>query len=361
MRVPYVDLAAQHRALQDEILASVRRVLDHGQFILGPEVAALESELATRVGADHVVGVNSGTDALVLALRLAGVDRGDEVLTVSHSFVATATAIRLVGARPVFVDVDEATMLMDPGLLAEAVTPRTAAVMPVHLNGSICAMDDILAFAEGRRLPVIEDAAQALGASRDGRSAGTWGIGAFSLHPLKVLGACGDAGFITVGDAERADRLRKMRNIGLRDRDHCEIVAGNTRLDALQAAVLRVKLRHLDEWLLARRGHVDAYRSALAGRVILPPETSGSSFVIRHPERDALLAGLVDRGVDAKIHYPLAIHQQEAFLDVSHGPLPVTERVVSTMISLPVSPELTEEGRDRVIYVLDEALAEVGS
>jgi len=345
----------------EELGNAIGRVLAHGQFILGPEVEALEAQLGAYLGAQHVVTVNSGTDALLLALRLCGIGDGDEVITVSHSFVSTASAIVLAGATPVFVDIDESSMVMDAGRLEAARTPRTRAVLPVHLNGTLCDMEPIQAFCERHGLTLIEDAAQALGANKGGRFAGTFGIGAFSLHPLKVLGACGDAGFVALQDEGAASRLRRMRNIGLRDRDHCEVIAGNSRLDALQAAILMVKLAHLDDWLAVRREHADAYRVAFDGRVMLPPEGTDSACVIRHPGRNALVAALRKRGVDAKVHYPLAIHQQAAFAHLQWAPLPVTERVVGEIISLPVSAELGVAGRRQVIEALDESLAEIGS
>ena len=362
MKVPYVDLVAQNAAVRDELLDAVGRVLDHGQLILGREVAAFEEELAAYLGVPHVVGVSNGTDALVLALRLAGVGPGDEVLTVSHSFVATASSIALVGATPVFVDIEESSMLMDPDRLAPSRTPRTRAVMPVHLNGSLCDMDAILEFCRAQGLALIEDAAQAIGARTvSGAAAGSFGIGAFSLHPLKILGATGDAGFVAVRDEAAADRLRRTRNLGLRDRDHCMEAAPNHRLDAIHAAMLRVKLRRLDEALAARQDHAVAYRQAFAGRLTLPPAGTYSAFVVRHPQRDAVLEAIRRRGVDAKVHYPLAIHQQPAFLGTERAPLPVTERVVTEMLSLPVSAELSAEDRSFVISTVLDALDEVES
>lgn len=364
--IPYVDLAAQARGLKERLLAAAERVIDHGQFILGPEVGELERRLAEMVGCRHAVGVASGTDALVLGLRLAGVGPGHEVLTVSHSFVATASAIALVGAEPVFVDVDEATMLMDPDRLEEALTPRTRAVVPVHLNGWPCAMDAIGDFCRRHGLALVEDCAQALGARHRGQPVGSFGIGCFSLHPLKVLSALGDAGFVSLDDDEQAERLRQWRNLGLIDRDHCRWVSGNSRLDTLQAAFLLVKLDELPGWLAARRAHAEAYRRALAGRVTLPPEEGDdvavhSCFAVRHPARDRLQAMLAERGVDAKAHYPLAIHQQEAFAAraVAGPPRPdllVTERVVGEILSLPVTPELSAADRERVIEALVDCL-----
>lgn len=369
--VPYVDLAAQHRPIKDRLLEAVGRVLDHGQFILGPELRELEERLAQRLGAKHVVGVASGTDAIVLALQARGIGAGrgigacDEVLTVSHSFVATASCVCLAGARPVFVDVDPRTMMMDPALLEAALTERTRAVLPVHLNGSPCALEAIAEFCRRHGLALVEDCAQALGVRSRGEGVGTRDLGCFSLHPLKVLSACGDAGFITTRSDDEAQALRQMRNLGLADRDHCARIAGNSRLDTVQAAMLLVKLDYLDAWIATRRRHAAAYREALAGLVTLPPEegegdfATYSAFVIRHPERDRLVSLLASRGVDAKVHYPLGAHQQEAFASFEAPPLPVSEKVVREIVSLPVSAELSESDRDRVIDALDEALGEL--
>jgi dTDP-4-amino-4,6-dideoxygalactose transaminase len=365
VKVPYVDLIAQHAPLRDELLEAMGAVLDHGWFILGPEVKQLEQQLAQRLGVSAVVGVNSGTDALLLGLRLAGIGPGDEVITVSHSFVATASTIKLVGATPVFCDIDDDSMLMDPAQLAGLLTPRTRAVMPVHLGGFTADMTAISAFCAEHGLALIEDAAQSIGSLHRGRCGGSFGIGCFSLHPLKVLSAAGDAGFVAVNDPEQETRLRQWRNLGLADRDHVRWVSGNSRLDTLQAALLLVKLRHLDRYIDARRAHAAAYREAFAGKVRCPPpevdeRSVYSTFVIRHPRRDALLAAIRAHGVDAKVHYPIAIHQQQALADVAHGPLPVTERVVDEIISLPVTPEVDEAGRALVIRAVLSALDEVG-
>jgi dTDP-4-amino-4,6-dideoxygalactose transaminase len=362
--VPYVDLGKQHAALKREILDAVAAVLDHGRFILGPEVEAFEREMGARLGVSHVVGVASGTDALVLALKALGIGAGDEVLTVSHSFVATASAVALAGAEPVFVDVEDDSMLLDPGDLPAALSPRTRAVLAVHLNGSPCAMDRIEAFCREHGLHLVEDCAQALGARWRGRAVGTFGVGCFSLHPLKALSACGDGGFVTTGDARLAERLRQLRNLGLRDRDHCDVVAGNSRLDTLQAAILLAKLPHLDGWLAARRARARRYREALAGLIRLPPPegedfATYSAFVVRHPRRDELRDRLATQGVDARSHYPLAIHQQTAFASRRHRSLPVTERVVSEILSLPVSAELAPFDQERVIEAVGVALREM--
>lgn len=357
MKVPYVDLPKQNGALKAELLEAVARVIDHGGYILGAEVADFEAALARRLGVDDVCGVSNGTDALLLALRAAGVQCGDEVITVSHSFVATASAIRMVGATPVFVDVDDRTMLMDPKLLEPALTERTKAVMPVHLNGHPADITAIGAFCEQHGLALVEDCAQAIGATHDGVSVGSVGIGAWSMHPLKVLSALGDAGFVTNGPQV----LREWRNLGLVGRGVAGHISGNTRLDAIHAAMLSVKLKRLDSYIDARRAHAAAYRDALADVVVLPPEEKPgercvySAFVVRHPRRDELMEALHARGIDAKSHYPTAIHQMAPFKETPPPHLPVTERVVSEIISLPVTPELTAEGRELVIQAVLEA------
>ncbi len=361
MKIPYVDLPAQHAELEDAILEAVRGVLRHGWFVLGPEVERLEQALAQRLSVRHVIGVSTGTDALVLALRAHCVGPGDEVITVSHSFFATAVAIELVGAVPVFVDIDPETMLLDPGLLEGAVTPRTKAVLPVHLMGIPCDMDRTVAFCREHDLVLVEDCAQAIDASWRGRHVGSFGTGCFSLHPLKNLSACGDAGFVSTNDDEIAAWIRQARNIGIRDRDHCDFVSGNSRLDALHAAILLVKLQHLDAWTAARRAHAAAYRATLAGLVLLPPAVPVHgravyhAFVVRHPQRDRIVASLRDQGIDAKVHYPIPIHRQPAFAQRVTGPLPHTERVVAEILSLPVTPELDQAGRSRVVAVLRDA------
>ncbi len=367
--VPYVDLAALHRPLRDELLAAAGRVLDHGRFILGPEVDELEARLAERLEVPAVVAVGSGTEALVLALRSRGIGPGDEVVTVSHSFVATASAIRLVGAVPVFVDVGEETMLVDPERIEEALTPRTRALVPVHLNGHPCAVGALAELCRSRGLALVEDCAQAFGARSAGRPVGTTEIGCFSLHPLKVLPGYGDGGFVALADKAEAEGLRTLRNLGLIDRDHCARVSGHSRLDTLQAALLLVGLDHFDAWVATRRRHAAAYRRALAGRLRLPPvEGTGdfaiySAFVVRHRRRDQLIELMAARGVEAKVHYPLAIHQQEAFADLADRgarALPVTERVVSEILSLPVHAALEDESRRWVVAALGAALEEVG-
>ena len=352
--VPYVDLVKQNSALRPQILEAVDRVLSHGQFINGPEVRELESQLAQRLGVAEVVGVASGTAALTLGMRALGIGPGDEVVTVAHSYVATGTSILLAGARPVFVDIDPATGLMDPERLAEALTPHTKAVIPVHLGGIPCLMTPIRELCDRQGLHLIEDCAQAIGATHLGQSVGSFGMGCFSLHPLKTLAACGDAGFIATRDAALAEQLRRLRSIGHRDRDHVDDVSENARLDTLHAAILLAKLPHLDDWITARRRHAQAYEAALRPHFELTEVTEGSepaysTFVLRHDDRDGLIAYLASRGIDAKVHYPVPIHQQKPFREMTNLHLQQTEALVRRIVSLPVSPELEPSDRDAII------------
>ena len=356
-RVPYVDLIKQNEPLRGEILNAIDQVLRRGQFINGPEVGQLEESLADRLGVAHVVGVGSGTAALTLAMRALEIGPGDEVITVSHSYVATATSIMLVGARPVFVDIDPRTALMDPSLLERCLSSRTKAVLPVHLGGIACEMEPIQRFCETHGLRLIEDCAQALGTTYRGRSVGRFGLGCFSMHPLKSLGACGDAGFITTESADIAEVLKKLRSLGHRDRDHVDFASENARLDTVQAAVLNVKLRRLDDWLSARRAHGRAYDKGLRGHFELTEVTDGcdpvfTTFVIRHNERDALITDLAERGFDLKVHYPVPIHRQRALHGLDPVDLPHTDSVVQRIVSLPVSPELEPADRDALIGAL---------
>jgi dTDP-4-amino-4,6-dideoxygalactose transaminase len=357
--VPYVDLVKQNSALRPRMLEAIDQVLAHGQFINGPEVDQLEQALAQRLGVADVVGVASGTAALTLTLRALGVGPGDEVITVAHSYVATATSIVLVGATPVFVDVDPATGLMDPEQLAVAISPHTKAVIPVHLGGVPCLIESIQQLCEAHDLHLIEDCAQAIGSTYRGLSVGSFGTGCFSLHPLKTFSACGDAGFITTNDRERGALLRRLRSLGHRDRDRVDVASENARLDTLQAAILLTKLPHLDDWIATRRHHAAAYEQALQpffelAHITESSEPAFSTFVIRHDDRDELIAHLASRGFDARVHYPLPIHQQRAFEGMSRPRLPHTEALVRRIVSLPVSPELAPSDRDALIEVLVE-------
>lgn len=346
MKIPYIDLAVHTEAESSELLDAVARVLGHGQYILGPEVEAFENEFAGFCGAHGAVGVNSGTDALLLALKAFGVGPGDEVVTVSHSFVATASAIALTGATPVFIDVDKDQNL-DPDLLENAYGEKTKGIVPVHLTGRPSNMDAIIGFAERHGLFVLEDAAQAVAATYKGRRVGSLGdAAAFSFHPLKNLSACGDGGIVTSKHPWLLDRVKQLRNLGLRDRDHCMLVAGNSRLDALQAAILRVKLRQLPKLTEHRRQYAERYHQALESYCHIPRDDDQRksvfhTYVIQTPARDSLRDHLLTRGIETKIHYPVPIHRQPAFEQIVRWhDLPQTERLASEILSLPIGQHL---------------------
>jgi dTDP-4-amino-4,6-dideoxygalactose transaminase len=364
--VPYVDLARQHAALKAELMEAIGGVIDRGTFILGPEVERFEQGFAALCGTKYAVAVNSGTDAIILSLRQAGVGPGDEVITAPNSFVASASSIALVGATPVFADVRD-DYNIDPDRIEAAITPRTKAIVPVHLTGRPCAMDRIMDIAATHKLAVVEDSAQAVAASLRGRPVGSWGtFGCFSLHPLKTLNAVGDGGVITTSDAEAAESLRHMRNIGLRTRDDCVVWSGNSRLDSLQAAVLLVKLKYLRAWTEKRRENAAYYRARLADvkQVSVPvdrPEEYAvyHTCVIQADRRDELRAFLAERGIGSAIHYPVPIHFTRAARDLGHGTgaFPVTERQSQRILSLPVFPELTAAELDAVVAAIREFYA----
>jgi dTDP-4-amino-4,6-dideoxygalactose transaminase len=360
-RVPYVDIAGQHAGLKAELLEAVGAVIDRGDFILGREVERFEAELSRVCGTREAVGVGSGADALVLALRALGVGPGDEVITAPNSFVASASAVAVVGGRPVFADVGE-DMNLDPERVAAAVTPRTRVVLPVHLTGRPADMTPILAVAQRSGLAVVEDAAQAVGAEYHGRRVGSLGtIGCFSLHPLKTLNACGDGGALTTDDPALAERLRLLRNNGLRTRDDCRLWAVNSRLDTIQAAMLLVKLRHLDRWTEARRANAAFYGRELHGipALRLPVDRPGEravyhTFVVQAERRDALRAHLDAHGIGTSIHYPTPIHLTAAAAPLGYRPgsFPVAERQAGRILSLPVYPELRPEQREHVVQAI---------
>lgn len=359
--IPYLNVARQHAAIKGELLEAMSRVIDHGQFILGPEVAEFEERFAKLCGVRFAVGVNSGTDALILALRALHIGYGDEVITVPNSFVASTTCIRLVGARPVFVDVGEDYNL-DPSCLERAVTKNTKAILPVHLTGRPANMDPIMEIAGKYRLPVVEDAAQAVLAEDNGRRVGSFSAaGCFSLHPLKTLSACGDGGMLTTNDETLYEEFRIRRNIGLRTRDDCVVWSHNSRLDTLQAAVLLVKLRYLDRWTELRREHAHRYQAGLAGleQVQTPVDSPRQravyhTFVIQADRRDALREFLASRGIGSAIHYPVPIHLSTAGKELGYpeGAFPVAERQAKRILSLPVYPELQAEDQDYIIQTI---------
>jgi dTDP-4-amino-4,6-dideoxygalactose transaminase len=363
-----VDFHAHVAAHRRELDEAVARVLDSGWFILGPEGEALERELATALGARDAVAVGNGTDALHLALRALGVGPGDEVVTTSISAAYTALAVLHAGARPVFVDVDPRTLNLDPERVEGALTPRTKAIVPVHLYGHPADTDPILSLARERGLAVLEDACQAHGALYRGRPVGTLagerGIGALSFYPTKNLGALGDGGAILLNDPGLAARLRQLRNGGQSDRYRHEVPGVNSRLDELQAALLRVGLRHLSAWTERRRALAAFYQRELegAGAEPLGEQPYARSvfhlFVVRHPRRDALAAALRERGVGTLIHYPIPLHLQPAFagLGGKPGDLPVAEKATSEILSLPLYPELRDEQARGVVEAVRESV-----
>lgn len=367
MKVPLLDLQAHHAPLRAELDEAIRRVLDSGHFILGPEVSALEAEAAAYSGTRFAWGVSSGTDALLLALMALGMGPGDEVVTSAYSFFATAGTIARLGAKPVFVDIKPDSFNIDPKRLEAALTARTKAIIPVHLYGQCSDMEPLLAAAQKRGLPVIEDAAQAIGARyKDGRCAGSMGaVGCLSFFPTKNLGALGDAGMVLCQEPALAEKLRILRVHGGEPRYHNKIVGGNFRIDELQAAVLRVKLKRLDAWTRARRENAKRYRSMFSRSglldkgVVLPAETwpavEGShiynQFVIRAPRRDALRDFLKKEGVDTEVYYPIPLHLQECFASLGHKPgdFPNAEAAAKESLALPIYPELTEEQQKHVV------------
>lgn len=365
MQIPLVDLHAQYLTIQDEIDEALARVIKHSAFIGGEDLRQFEKEFAAYCEAKACVGVGNGTDALYLTLRALGIGPGDEVITVAHTFIATAETISLTGARPVFVDVREDTMVMDADLLEAAITARTRAIVPVHLYGQPCDMDRIMEIARRHRLKVVEDAAQAHGARWRGRRAGTFGdAGCFSFFPGKNLGAYGDGGAVVSLDENLIQCIRKLANHGRVDKYIHESEGVNSRLDGLNAAVLRVKLRHLDEWNSARRRHAAQYLKLLRGSAILPQvdpraEPVWHLFVIGAPQRDFVLAALQERGIAAGVHYPIPLHRQPAYehLQISEGDLPITERVAANIISLPLYPEMTADQIVAVSRAVIEAVA----
>jgi dTDP-3-amino-3,4,6-trideoxy-alpha-D-glucose transaminase len=368
-RIPFLDVAAAYAELQDELDAAARRVMASGQFILGPEVTAFEEEFAAFCEAEHAIGVGSGLDALRLILLGYGLGHGDEVLVPSNTFIATWLAVTQAGATPVPVEPDPLTHNVTAEAVEAAITPSTKAIMPVHLYGSPADMDGILAIGRDRRIPVIEDAAQAQGARYRGRRTGSLGDAAgFSFYPGKNLGALGDAGAITTKDDALAERVRMLRNYGSKVKYHHDLPGLNSRLDSLQAAALRIKLRRLDEWNERRRAVVARYVERLAdvGGLVLPgtpewAEPVWHLFVVRHPRRDVLQRCLSEAGVDTIIHYPIPPHLSAAYAAVFEpGELPIAERLADEVLSLPVGPHLALEDTDRVAAAVHNALAAPG-
>jgi dTDP-4-amino-4,6-dideoxygalactose transaminase len=370
LKVPLLDLQAQYASIRGDVLAAITRVCDTQQFIMGPEVEQLERELAAALGVRAAVAVSSGTDALLVAMMALGIGPGDEVITPTFSFFATAGSVARLGARPVFVDVDPDTLMLDAARAREAVTPRTRAIVPVHLYGLCADMDPLVDLARTAAVPIIEDAAQAIGATYKGRAAGTMGaVGCFSFFPSKNLGAYGDAGLVTSDDEALAKRIRLLRTHGAEPKYYHREVGGNFRLDALQAAVLRVKLPQLATWNERRRENAARYhrlfeRAGLVPRVALPIEPAGRvhiyhQYVVRVPRRDAVRQHLASRGVGTDIYYPVPFHRQDCFAHLGH-PLeafPNADKAAAEVLALPIFPELTEVQQAYVVDGVAEALA----
>jgi dTDP-4-amino-4,6-dideoxygalactose transaminase len=361
--VPYLDLKAQYVAIKHEIDSAIRDVVESCHFVLGEHVAAFESDFAAYCQTSHAIGVNSGTSALHLALLAVGVTAGDEVITVSDTFVATAAAIRYTGARPIFVEIDARSCTMDPNKLEAAITPRTKVIMPVHLYGGCADMDPILEIARRHKLIVVEDAAQAHGAEYKGRRAGSISdLACFSFYPGKNLGAYGEGGAVVTNDADYAATIGRLRDHGQSQKYYHDAVGYNYRMEGIQGAVLRVKLRHLDDWTAARRRHADEYRKRLEGSGVrlLEPVPEGRSawhiFPVFTHRRDELLEHLTARGIGNGIHYPIPIHLQRGYSDLGHktGDFPLTEQSCNEELSLPMYAELTEEHLQQVVEAIHE-------
>jgi dTDP-4-amino-4,6-dideoxygalactose transaminase len=364
-RLPFVDLAAQRAALTPALQAACMRAIERGDHVLGADVEAFEREWAEWCGVRHAVGVDSGTSAIELALRACGVGPGDEVVTVANTFVATAFAITHVGATPVLVDAQPDTWTIDVGKIAAALTPRTRAIVPVHLYGGLCDMAPLLALAREHGLAVVEDACQAHGATERGRRAGAFGdAAAFSFYPAKNLGALGDGGMVVTSDDTIADRCHVLRNYGQRVKYHSDELGFNRRLDTLQAAMLRIKLPHLDGWNAARRRHAEAYDAALEGLPLVRPrlrdgvEGVWHLYAIRVRERDRVREALGAEGIETGIHYPVPVHLQGAYAGGPWraGDFPVSERLSEETLSLPMYPELPARAADRVASALRRCL-----
>ncbi len=362
MAVPLLDLDAQYRPLRDQLIAAMTRVADSQRFIMGPEIDALERELAAMLGVRHAIAVSSGTDALLLALMALDIKAGDEVVTTTYSFFATAGAVARLGARPVLVDIDPATFNIDTAQAVAAITPRTKAIMPVHLFGLSADLDPIMEAADRAGIPVIEDAAQAIGSSYKSRPVGGIGaFGCFSFFPSKNLGAFGDAGLLTANDDALAERARLLRTHGMKPKYYHHLVGANFRMDALQAAILRVKAPHLATWTEGRQRNAARYRTlfrdaGLDGAITLPTEPADrthiyNQFVVRTPDRDGLKRHLDSQGIGNEIYYPVPFHMQPCFADLGYqrGAFPHAERAAAESLAVPVYGELTPAQQEAVV------------
>jgi len=366
MKIPMVDLKAQYISIKDELDDRLKDVFGSSSFILGPNVEALENEVADYIGTKHAVGVASGTDALHLALVASGIKKGDEVITTPFTFIATAEAISYVGAVPVFVDVDEHTFNMDVKLLRTKVTPRTKAILPVHLFGHPANMGKVLEFANTHGLKLIEDCAQSFGASYKFTKTGSFGdAGCFSFFPSKNLGCYGDGGMVTTDSDKVAEELRSLRNHGSKVRYHHDTVGFNSRLDEIQACVLRVKLKRIDDYNRLRRERAKQYTEWLwsVNGVTTPVEQKGylhvyHQYTILSPKRDSIMKALSEKGIASAVYYPIPLHLQKCYKSLGYrkGEFPVTERLAEQVLSLPMYPELPPEDVDLICGTIQEAL-----
>ena len=374
MHVPLLDLKAQYQTLRPDIDAAVAEVFESQHFILGPTVTACEEAIAAYSQCAHAVGVSSGTDALLLAMMAEDIGPGDEVITTPFTFFATGGCISRLGAKPVFVDIDPVTFNIDPNRIEAAVTERTRMIVPVHLYGLMADMDPVMEIAERRGLTVMEDGAQAIGSEDKGRRAGSIGhYGTFSFFPSKNLGGAGDGGMVVTNDPDRAHKLRLLRNHGAEPKYYHALIGGNFRLDALQAAVVSVKLPHLDGWSDQRKANALRYDQLFAdaglapGRVQLPWHPTRddgdqrhifNQYTIRLPQRDRVRAALAERGIGSEVYYPVPLHLQECFRDLGHreGDLPVSEAAAKEVLALPIYPELSDDQAAAVVTAIGEAL-----
>jgi dTDP-4-amino-4,6-dideoxygalactose transaminase len=363
MKVPFLDLKRQYSAIKKEMDDAVSSVLSNTQFILGPEVKSLEEKIAAYCGTKFAIGVASGTDALLLSLRACGVKSGDEVITTGFSFFASAGVISRLGANPVFVDIDPETYNINPDQIEKKITPKTKAIMPVHLFGQCADMDPIIDIAKRHGLQVVEDAAQAIGAEYKGRKAGAIGdFGCFSFFPSKNLGGAGDGGMVTAYDPEMAEMVRILRAHGAKPKYYHSTIGYNSRLDTIQAAILSVKLKYLDDWTKKRRGHAEVYNSAFKDSDMITPKEERfnyhiyNQYTIAVKNRDELRNYLKEKQIGHDTYYPVPLHLQECyrFLGYKKGDLPVSEKKAEEVVSIPIYPELTEEEQDYVISTIKE-------
>jgi dTDP-4-amino-4,6-dideoxygalactose transaminase len=367
--VPLLDLKPQYQAIKEEIQEAINGVIESQYFILGPEVQKLEEEIAEYCQAKHCLGVSSGSDALLLSLMALGVTTGDEVITTTYTFFATAGAISRLGATPVLVDIDPASFNILPEAIEKAITPKTKAIIPVHLYGQCADMDEILKIANEHDIPVVEDGAQAIGSEYKGKRAGSMGTaGCFSFFPSKNLGAFGDGGAITTNDSELYEKMKCLRMHGSQPKYHHKIIGGNFRLDAIQAVVVRVKLQYLDSWTEGRQKNAALYNELFESNsfVTTPPAIQNrhiyNQFIIRVENRDELRAHLAEQQIGSEIYYPIPMHLQECFADLGYteGSFPEAEKAASTTLALPIYPELSEEQIRHVATVINQFCAEKG-